>query len=152
MDELEKVPTEEHLSEIAELSPAQYKALRALLTSTTIDEAAREAGLSRDTVHRYLQDRTFARIYREQRMFVLMETTTALQRAGAHAVEVMETAMGEDVEDMNTRLRAARSIVDMLFKGAEIERKLIEMREFEERLQALERLAIQNNRNRGYFG
>jgi hypothetical protein len=80
-------------------------------------------------------------------MFVLMETTTALQRAGAHAVEVMETAMGEDVEDMNTRLRAARSIVDMLFKGAEIERKLIEMREFEERLQALEQLAIQNNRN-----
>jgi len=121
-----------------ELSPSQHRALRALLSTTTIAAAAEEAGLGLTTIKRYLTDENFARIYREQRSLILQETVAGLQQTGNEAISVLRSSMSSEQGDPNLNLRAARTVLDFLFKGVEIERRIREQEELEERIEALE--------------
>jgi hypothetical protein len=100
--------------------------------------AAEEAGLSLSTIKRYLANPTFAEVYRAQRSLVLQETVSNLLAAGSEAVNVLCNSMNVDAGDPNLNLRAARAILDFLFKGVEIERKIREQDELEARLEAIE--------------
>jgi hypothetical protein len=122
-----------------ELSPAQHRALRALLTARTIAEAAEAAGLNESTVRRYLAEPGFGRAYREQQRILLSETTATLQRIAGDAAAAIEDSLAPDIEDKNLRLRAARTALEFLLRTTETERKVRELEDVEERLTELER-------------
>jgi AcrR family transcriptional regulator len=120
------------------LSANQQKALAALLSSTSTEAAAEKCGLSVRTIKRYLATREFAEAYREQRMLVLSETIAGLEKAGVSAVATLRGAL-EDA-DVGTRIRAARSIIEFLFRGTETERKIRELDEIEAQIEELKEL------------
>ena len=123
-------------TDVSSLSPNQTKALNALLSTTSIPAAAQQCGLSVATVKRYLTDATFSRIYREQRMLILQETVAGITRLGTDAISAFEDAL--EGGDLNERLRAARFVLDMIYKGVELERRIRDQEELERRLEALE--------------
>lgn len=109
------------------LSANQQRALQGLLTTTSIAAAAREAGLSEKTVRRYLADPAFAQEYREQRALALQETVAALQASSADAITTMRASLG--AADENTRLRAARAIIELGYRGVDLERQVRDQEE-----------------------
>lgn len=125
---------------VSSLPANQVKALNALLKTTSIGAAAEECGLGRATINRYLADETFSAIYREQRVLLLEATISGLLTLGAEAIQVLEGSMGEANEE-NLRLRAARATLDHIAKLVELERKLRDQGELEERLIRLEKAA-----------
>jgi hypothetical protein len=122
-----------------ELSANQHKALAALLAHTRVEDAARASGLSARTIRRYLAEPDFARAYREQQRLLLSETTATLQRIAGDAAAAIEDSLSPEVEDKNLRLRAARTALEFLLRATETERKVRELEDVEERLEALER-------------
>jgi len=109
------------------LSANQQRALVALLSSPTIQAAARSCGLGESTVRKYLSEPNFAHAYAEERERLFSEGIHALQQAASKAVDVFVAAL--EHEDANVRLRAARSVWEHLFKGVAIEdeRKLLDL-------------------------
>jgi hypothetical protein len=119
------------------LSPNQQKALIALLSTNSLEAAAESCGLAVRTLRNYLKDKTFSQAYRESRDKLFEEAMTTLRRIAKGALSAHEDAMGED-QDINVRLRAGRSVMDLLLKGVELERRMRETEELEARIQALE--------------
>jgi predicted transcriptional regulator len=133
---------------ISYLRANQTRALNALLKTTSIVEAAQECGLSQATVKRYLADERFARVYREQRMLILQETIAALTKLGSQAVKKLEGSMHSG--DENTSLRAACRVLDYIAKLVELERRIREHDELEERLHELEEALRLSQSTNGY--
>ncbi len=112
-----------------ELSDRQRKALEALLTSPTVAAAADQSGIGRATIYRYLKDPEFKRRYAEERAFLLDQTVAGLQKLGIGAVGVLRRNF--EAQNPHAQIRAARTVLDLMFKGTE----LIEL---EERIRQLE--------------
>jgi len=112
------------------------RALNALLKTTSIEAAAKEASLGQATIKRYLATERFSRVYREQRMLILQQTIAGLTELGAQAVEKIEAGM--DSDDENTALRAACRVLDYIAKLVELERRIRDQDELEERIRKLE--------------
>src|SRR5215218_6470069 len=113
------------------LSPAQHRALRALLETTTIRAAAENSGLSDRTIKRYLANKDFAAVYRQQRALILQEISAALQQAGQEAVAVLRaTAKNENPE---LSLRGAQALLSYIVRVAELERRIVEQEDVLER-------------------
>jgi hypothetical protein len=123
--------------DISSLSANQQKALAALLTNTTIEAAADQCGLAARTIRSYLADENFSRVYREQRVLILQSVVAGLESLATQALETFKDAMTED-EDLNLRLRAAARVVDMIFRGVELERRIRAEEELEQRISELE--------------
>lgn len=121
---------------LASLSPNQQRAMSALLSTTSIPAAAQECGLGISTIKKYLSQETFSRLYREQRMLILQETVAGITHLGAGAIKAFEDALEDG--DLNERLRAATRVLDYIYKGAELERRIRDQEELERRIQALE--------------
>jgi hypothetical protein len=135
-------------ADVSSLSPNQAKALSALLQTTSIGAAAEESGLSVATVKRYLADATFDAVYREQRRLILQETVAGILRLGTEAIQAFEDAL--NVGDLNERLRAATRVVDMIYKGTELERRIREQEELEQRITDLEIAAEMASKGNAY--
>ena len=90
----------------SELTPAQQKAVAALLTTGTITEAAKVAGSARQTLHRWLADPVFQAALREAESEALAALSRRLVTLGESAAAALTDALapGRDIRD---RLRAA---------------------------------------------
>jgi hypothetical protein len=140
-------------ADVSSLSPNQAKALNALLTTTTIGAAAEQSGLHISTIKKYLAQEHFSRVYREQRALILQEVVAGLTTLGTEAVAKLESAL--EAGDINTELRAATRVLDYITKLVELERRIRDQDEIEERLAALEAMqphseAANNNGSRRY--
>lgn len=93
--------------------------------------AAKAAGISEATIHRYLNEADFREEYKAARARLLEGTLTVLQAGALEAVRTLEAIMKNKRSPVSCRLGAARSILELAFKARE-------MLEFEERLRALE--------------
>lgn len=113
----------------SDLTHGQEAALAALLTSATIEAAAKKANVSDRTLHRWLNEAAFRRAYLAARRQSLEQATGALQRAvtDAAAALVRNLTCGTP----GVEVRAAQIILEQTAKG-------VEMLEFEERLAAVE--------------
>ena len=134
--------------DVSHLSANQVRALDALLKTTSISEASKECGLSLTTVKRYLADEMFATVYRKQRMLILQQTVAGLTNLSSKAIAKLGAAM--DAGEVNTELRAASRVLDYLAKLFELERRIREQDDHEERLTRLES-DEQANGNGGYL-
>lgn len=119
------------------LTPKQEKALSALLNEPTIEKAAKQAGVSRVQLWRWLNESTFSEAYTEARGRLFESTMTALQSASVAAVETLREITTDANAPASVRVSAARTILDTALKAREA-------LEAEERLTALEALLTPN--------
>ena len=121
-------------SNSGELNARQLKAIEALLMCPTTKAAAKSAGCAEVTIHRWLIEPAFAEAYRQARGRLVEGTLTALQGAGAEAVEVLRAVMTDESAGASVRVSAAKTVLEMGMKV----RDAVEM---EARLKALEERA-----------
>lgn len=103
------------------LARKQEQAISALLTAPTVGEAAKKAGIGSSTLHRWMQDPGFRNLYLAARREVVGHTTAALQHASATAVRTLLNVMGDMDAPASSRVAAARAVLDLAYRGVELE-------------------------------
>lgn len=94
------------------------KVIDALLSTSTISEAAKQAGFSEATIYRYLRDETFKNEYRKARRDVVENTVGQLQGATARAVDTLTKNL--TCGNPSAEIRAAQIILEISYKGVEL--------------------------------
>lgn len=124
------------------MTPKQKKALSALLTTPTIEAAARAAGIGYTTLRRWLkEDNDFRREY-EAELAVLVENAANQARQGmTDAVSVLREIICDNDSPQSNRLAASKVLIE---SGS----RLIEMQSYETRIAELERLMEEQNEQR----
>jgi hypothetical protein len=116
------------------LSGKQQKAVAALLSTGEVKAAAAEAGITRETLHRWLRQPLFLEAVRSAEAEALDELSRLLVRLGRTAVATIAKAMSDPVTPVATRVRAADVALGRLLQ-------LRELAQLEDRVQALEQAA-----------
>ena len=104
--------------------------IAALLTESTVEAAARKAGIGDVTAWRWMNDRAFADQYREARREAMRHTTARLQGASLESVDALREIQRSG-ESESARVSAARTILEQALKAADPE-------DVQQRLDALE--------------
>ena len=117
-----------------QLSPKQRKAVEALLATGEVSAAAREAGVHRDTLHRWLRQPAFLAAVRETEARALDDLSRMLVRLGRTAASTLAKAMSDSTAPYPTRVRAADATLGRLLQ-------LRELATLEARVAELERAA-----------
>ncbi len=117
----------------AKLTIRQKKAIAALTTTADVTGAAEAAGISRDTIYRWLKIPEFQAALDEATSKALVELSRQLVTLGAAAVQTIDGLLDETNAPPGTRLRAAdivlgrllqvRELVALESRVAELERK-----------------------------
>jgi len=113
------------------LSPGQGRAISALLTCQSIEQAAKQAGIGARTLHRWLTDPDFQAALTEAEGAAIAEATRRLVGLSDAAITTVASLMLDKGNSPTVRLRAATSVLDYLLR-------LRELKNVEERLTALE--------------
>ena len=109
------------------------RAISALLQAESLREAAKGAGISETTLHRWLKDEAFQTAYRAAKREVVNHAICRLQRSSGQAVETLEGVMKDEDNPATSRVSAAKIILEMALKGVEVE-------DLEKRIVNLEKL------------
>jgi hypothetical protein len=109
---------------------ADHKLLLALACGATVENAARQCGVSESTVYRRLDDPDFRRQLQALRADMVQRAAALLTAAAVEAVKTLVVLQGAATPPA-VRLGAARAVL-------EIGTKLREVAELEQRLAALE--------------
>ena len=135
--------------ETQNLTSKQLRAIAALLTTNTREEAAAAAGVSPATLYRWLKEPAFREEYRAERSRAVGQVMGELLARASSAISVLGDGLEDD--DVGARLRAARATLDYVFKGVEIERRLQEQEELEARLDSIEAALEARREGRGWY-
>ena len=95
---------------LTKLTPRQKRAIAALLAAPTIEAAARQAGISRKTLHRYLSLPAFRRALTEAQDKTLHVVGARLAGLLQRSLDVVGLDMSPGV-DGATRLKAATAVM-----------------------------------------
>jgi len=117
-------------------------AIVALLTTRTVEEAARVVGVSTKTLLRWMKEPEFDTAYREAKRAAFGQSIARLHHLSSAAVTTLGKVMLEPGTPPTTRVRAADSILNHTTKAIEIEG-------LEARLTELERAAETNTGRSG---
>jgi hypothetical protein len=96
-------------------------AINALLSASSLREAAKEAGIAEATLHRWLKDEAFQTAYRAAKREVVNHAICRLQRSSGQAVKTLEDVMKDGGSPATSRVSAAKIILEMALKGVEVE-------------------------------
>lgn len=97
----------------------QKKALTALLTSITREEAATVAGVSTETIRRYMKDPEFKEAYRAAFADVLEDAARQAQHNISPALVALAAIVDSPEEAATARISAARSVLEYALKLSE---------------------------------
>jgi transposase len=115
------------------------KAIAALLTTDTVEQAANVAGIAESTLYRWLKEPVFLEQYRKARKAAVDQAISTLQeRANKAAKALIDIAEDQEMPP-STRVAAAREILQTSIKG-------VERDDFERRLEALERMIMKGGK------
>lgn len=106
-------------------------ALEALVTEPDVRKAAKIAKVSEATIYRWLNEPGFSARYKELRKRAFDKVLQRLQATAMQAVETLRDVSADSEAPASSRVAAAKTILEMAFRGREQE-------EFETRLAALE--------------
>lgn len=123
-----------------ELVDRQSRFLNALLVCRTIKEAADEAGVSKATAYRYLKDEKFLGKYRDVKSQIMRSTSNKVQLSAETAITTLVDVAKNGRNEM-ARVTAASKILDIAYTSYEKE-------DLENRIQAIEQMAIEANKER----
>jgi DNA-binding MurR/RpiR family transcriptional regulator len=113
------------------LSRKQDDAIAALLSTSSIKDAAKACGVSDASLWRWLQLPGFQTAYRAARRKVVERAVSELQGACGEAVETLKRNL--TCENPGIEIRAAQIVLEQAIKGVE----LIELTERIERLETM---------------
>lgn len=113
------------------LTSKQLKAILALLTERTMQDAAKKSGVSETTLWRWMQEPEFQSAYRQARRSVVEKAIGELQAACSEAVKTLHRNLSCGVA--STEVTAAKIILEQATKG-------VELIDLQERLESLEQL------------
>ena len=114
------------------LSAGQRRAITAMLSSTSVVEAAEEAGLHRRTIYRYLEAETFRLELRRRQDEALSGVTASLVGMAEDAVEVLHEVMTDNYANKSVRVRAALGWLRFVRDAVELEALTERVRRLEE--------------------
>jgi hypothetical protein len=114
-------------------SRKQEQFIAALLSHSTVEAAAKVVGIGNVTAWKWRQDPAFVKQYRE----AMHQAAGLLQGAAREAVETLRAILSK-AESEAARVSAARTILDMALKAADLE-------DVQQRLDALEQ-AVEERR------
>jgi nicotinic acid phosphoribosyltransferase len=114
-------------------SRKQEQFIAALLSYPTVEAAAKVVGIGNVTAWKWRKDPAFDKQYREATREAMHQAAALLQGAAREAVETLRAILSK-AESEAARVSAARTILDMALKAAELE-------DIEQRLSALEQAA-----------
>ncbi len=112
------------------LSRVQERAIAALLQESTVEAAAKSAGISERTLRRWQILEPFQTAYKAARRSLVDSALSKLQQATGEAVATLRKNL--ECGQSATEVRAALAILDTAIKGTEL-------MDVEERLQDLEK-------------
>ena len=115
----------------AKFSRKQDEAIAALLTQRNIEEAAKAAGISANTLLRWLKVPEFQAAYREARRAAFGQAVARLQQGTSAAATTLLKTMIDPSTPASVKVRAAEAILNHATKAMEIE-------DIESRVAALE--------------
>jgi len=122
----------------AKISAKQEKLIAALMVTATVQAAAKTAGVSETTAHRWLrEDANFDTAYRAARKNAVGQAIARLQQTSGAAVQVLLTIALDKAAPTSSRVAAASKVLDMAIKAVELE-------SLEDRLRALEQQYVQH--------
>jgi hypothetical protein len=111
----------------------QEKTINALLSSNTLEAAARKAGISKRTLLRWMEEPAFRDAYRKAKGDVLRTATAILTRdSGKAALTLTQIFTGKPTENQSARVSAARATLRLALDSFVLE-------DLEERLRRLEK-------------
>ena len=110
-------------SQALALSHNQQRALFAMLTTTSIKAAAAKVGLSERTLRRYMDEPQFKRAYDAERARMLEEAIASLQALAGKAIATLGCVLDDERADSGTKLRSAKFILDLMFRGLDMEHR-----------------------------
>jgi hypothetical protein len=113
------------------LTPRQQKAISALLINYDITRAAKEAGVSRDTVYKWMRQEPFQDAINAGVAAALEGLSRSLVVLGDYAARTLGRTLVDDKAGPSVRLRAADVILGRLLQ-------LKELVNLENRVEALE--------------
>jgi transposase-like protein len=119
------------------LTPKQHKAVEALLTTGEVTAAAQAAGVSKDTLYRWLKQPGFQAAVHDAEARALDDLSRLLVRLGRTAAATLAKAMSDPTTPWATRVRAADASLGRLLQLRELatlEARVVEL----ERLTGLE--------------
>ncbi len=116
------------------LTGKQRKAVAALPATGEVAAAAGDAGISRETLHRWLRDPVFREAVRAAESDALNDLSRSLVTLGRAATGTLSAAMADDTAPWTTRVRAADAVLGRLLQ-------LRELATLEARVAELERAA-----------
>ena len=116
-------------------TPKKQKALLALLTSPTREKAAAAAGITSKTLRGYLDDPEFQAEYRKVFAQLVEDATRRVQQTLEPAVSVLREIMEDREENGQTRVSAARSVLEYGLKLTEQADILTRLQELEEAIE-----------------
>lgn len=106
----------------ASVTARQTRAVLALLSAPSHEEAAQAAGISHTTLYRWLaHDELFIDAYREARRVAVEQAIARLQQSSSEAVEVLRSIMQGQGHPAAARVTAARTVLEMSLKAVELE-------------------------------
>jgi transposase-like protein len=120
-----------HDPTLQQLTARQRRAVEALLTNGEVSAAAREVGIHRDTLHRWLKQPGFQQAVRQAEAQTLDDLSRLLVQLGRTAVATLAKAMRDPTVPAASRVRAADAALSRLLQ-------LRELATLEARLTALE--------------
>ena len=112
-----------------ELNGKHRRAIAALLTSRTVEQAAIAAGVGERTLYRWLDDPDFRAAYTDASRQLLAETVGRLRAATGEAVDALRAALQDDLT--SNRIRAATVLLDTAVKVEvdDLSRRVAELEE-----------------------
>lgn len=101
------------MAENGSLKIQQHRAITALLSERTIQEAARKAEVSERNLHRWLKLPAFQQALQEARQEVSKHTLARLQQVTVKSVDTLETVMENEETPAASRVAAAKAVLDL---------------------------------------
>lgn len=121
----------------ANLNRKDEALLAALLIEPTIATAAAKAGMPERTAYRRIAAPDFAQAYRTARREAVSQATARLQNAAGAAVDALANIVGDAGAPPNTRVAAARVILENTLRASELEEVTARLDELEGKLAEL---------------
>ena len=115
-----------------ELTPKQLAGIAALLSTPSVEEAAKKVNVSPGTLYRWLKTDAFKASYRQAKAEIVCHAMTRLQAATSKAVDTLVSVVESSDASPQTRVTAAKAILDYSAKAVETDEVLA-------RIEALER-------------
>jgi len=114
------------------LTPKKRKAVEALLTCIDIASAARQAGVSRETMYRWMKEPAFRAALNDASLQALEGLSRTLVNLGEAAARVLQETLDDQTSPAGVRVRAADIVLSRILQ-------LRELVDWDQRLKALER-------------